>query len=163
MGLVICTKISSHVENYSSMVAHKFAICSTQKLNVLSVASLIARRCILLHWKSLMAPAQHSWITDVMWKNTFFSQRFNWEVLTLWQSFLSYFDKVCTAFSTSFQIKNKLHTLCYSMLMGIDQCGWWGWIGFLFFYLYWCQSFFASLFDVFWTCHCHITWVLWYV
>lgn len=72
---------------------------SIQKLNVLSFASLIARRCILLHWKSPIAPGQHAWITDVMsflkLEKIKFSLRGSTEKFYItWQPFLSYSDSI---------------------------------------------------------------------
>ena len=78
---------------------------SKQKLNVLAFASLIARRCILLHWKSPKPPADKSWETDLMSflkleKIKFSLRGSTGKFYTTWQPLLSYFDNVATTPTT---------------------------------------------------------------
>jgi hypothetical protein len=72
---------------------------SKRKLNVLAFASLIARRCILLHWKSPKPPSDKSWETDLMSflkleKIKFSLRGSSGKFYTTWQPLLSYFDNV---------------------------------------------------------------------
>lgn len=74
---------------------------SKQKLNVLAFASLIALRCILLHWKSPKPPSELSWQTDLMLflkleKIKFSLRGSTDEFYTTWKPFLTYFDKTPT-------------------------------------------------------------------